>query len=329
VALRWFRTRRPAGAGDRGRSDVVAAELAVYRAAMRQLTATCDAAAAGDLEARAVPVTGSDDLPDLLALHDAVNRVLDVSDAFVRESGASLASAAEGRFDRHVLLAGLRGAYRHGASDVNAAREVMEQTAGRVTEAQHQRLRLADEFESVVVAMSEQVATASTEMSASASGLSEAATVASGEVGSAQETIAALTRSSAEIKQIIELIDAVAAQTRLLALNATIEAARAGDAGKGFAVVASEVKDLADQTGRATDRITVQVEEIRQACDDVAAVISGVGTTMSAMNGLVDGIAAAVDGSASLGDGGDITGLSQMAERLRSEATGFLAEMRR
>jgi methyl-accepting chemotaxis protein len=126
------------------------------------------------------------------------------------------------------------------------------------------------------------------------------------------------------------MIDAIAAQTRLLALNATIEAARAGEAGKGFAVVASEVKDLADQTGSATVRVTAQVEEIRQACEAVAAGMSHVGTTVEEMNGLVDGIAAAVDGSASLGTGGeDITGLSQMAERLRSEAIGFLAEMRR
>ena len=95
-------------------------------------------------------------------------------------------------------------------------------------------------------------------------------------------------------------------------------------------VVASEVKDLADQTGRATVRVTAQVEEIRQASEAVAGRMSLVGTTVDEMNGLVDGIAAAVDGSASLAtDGGDVTGLSQMAERLRSEAIGFLAEMRR
>ena len=76
--------------------------------------------------------------------------------------------------------------------------------------------------------------------------------------------------------------------------------------------------------------MTAQVEQIRQVSEDVAEVMSTVGTTVTEMNGLVDGIAAAVDGSASLGaDGTDATGLSQMAERLRSEATGFLAEMRR
>jgi methyl-accepting chemotaxis protein len=307
-----------------------AAELEIYRAFVRGLTETCESAARGDLEARLRPMPAASAIPELVAVHHAVNRVLDVSDAFVRESSAALTSAAEGRFHRRLLLTGLRGAFRGSATAINSARDAMRETAGRVTEAQTSRLRLADEFESVVLAMSEQVATASTEMSASASGLTAAATAASTEVGTAHETITSLTQSSAEIKEIIAMIDSVAAQTRLLALNATIEAARAGEAGKGFAVVASEVKDLADQTGRATERVTAQVEQIREASEAVAAGMSHVGTTVTEMNALVDGIAAAVDGSSSLATGGDdITGLSQMAERLRSEATEFLAQMRR
>jgi hypothetical protein len=117
------------------------------------------------------------------------------------------------------------------------------------TEAQTSRLRLADEFESLVLAMSEQVATASTEVSASASGLTGAASAAATEVGTAQHTITSLTTSSAEIKEIVAMIDAIAAQTRLLALNATIEAAR----------------------------VTAQVEQIREACEAVAAGMATVG----------------------------------------------------
>jgi methyl-accepting chemotaxis protein len=313
---------------NRNRSD--AEELEAYRAFVRRLTETCEAAARGDLEVRAVPVAGSDAVPELRALQDGVNRALDVSDAFVRESRAALAAAAEGRYHREVLVTGLQGAYSQAATDINTARDAMRATAGRVTDAQTSRLRLADDFESVVLAMSEQVATAATEMSASAAGLTSASTAASDAVGEASSTLTSLTRTSAEIRQVIALIESVAAQTRLLALNATIEAARAGEAGKGFAVVASEVKDLADQTARATERVTAQVEAIRAACDEVTAVIGSVGTTVGEMNGLVDGIAAAVDGSASLGTTGtDVTGLSQMAEQLRSEAIGFLGEMRR
>ena len=310
------------------RSD--AEELAVYRTFVQQLTRTCQAAARGDLEARSRPTAGVADVPELQALNDGVNNMLDVSDAFVREASAALTSAAASRFHRSVLLGGLSGAYRKGAADINAARDAMQETAGRVTEATGARLLLADEFETVVLSTSEQVATAATEMSASASGLTSAASAASAQAVTAQETMSALTRSAGEIRDVIALIDAVAAQTRLLALNATIEAARAGEAGKGFAVVASEVKDLADQTGRATERVTTQVEQIRSACEEVATVMTRVGTTVTEMNGMVDGIAAAVDGSASLGAGvEDVTGLSQLAERLRSEATGFLAAMRR
>jgi methyl-accepting chemotaxis protein len=318
--------RRRAEGGRRSDSE----ELAVYRAFVEQLTRTCQAAARGDLEARSRPTDGVADVPQLQALNDGINRVLDISDAFVREASAALTSAAAGRFHRSVLLGGLAGAYRKGAADINAARDAMQTTAGRVTEATSARLLLADEFEAVVLSTSEQVATASTEMSASAAGLTSAASAASAQAATAQETMSALTRSAAEIRDVIALIDAIAAQTRLLALNATIEAARAGEAGKGFAVVASEVKDLADQTGRATERVTAQVEQIRSACEEVAAVMTRVGTTVTEMNGVVDGIAAAVDGSASLGPGrDDVTGLSQLAERLRSEATGFLGEMRR
>ncbi len=312
----------------RNRSD--AGELAAYRAFVRRVTETCEAVARGDLEARAMPVHGSDAVPELVALQHGVNRALDVSDAFVRESRAALTAAAEGRYHREVLLTGLQGAYRQAATDINTARDAMRATAGRVTDATTSRLRLADEFEAVVLAMSEQVATAATEMSASAAGLTSASTAASDAVADASGTLTSLTRTSAEIREVIALIESVAAQTRLLALNATIEAARAGEAGKGFAVVASEVKDLADQTARATERVTAQVEAIRVACDEVTAVIGSVGATVGEMNGLVDGIAAAVDGSASLGTTAtDVTGLSRMAEQLRSEAIGFLGEMRR
>ncbi|WP_269168383.1 methyl-accepting chemotaxis protein [Modestobacter sp. VKM Ac-2977] len=317
--------RRRNGGGPRGAEE----ELAVYRTFVRELSAVCRAAAAGDLEARSRAVDGSADVPELRELQHGVNQLLDVSDTFVREAGAALTSAASGRFHRRVLPAGLPGTFRRSAGVLNQAAEAMRASAGRVTEAQATRLQLADEFESVVLAMSEQVATASTELSASAAGLTGAAGSASTEVRRAGETITSLEASSTEIQQVIALIDAVAAQTRLLALNATIEAARAGEAGKGFAVVASEVKDLADQTASATERVTAQVESVRAACDDVAEVMSNVGTTVADMTGLVDGITTAVDGSPALGqDGGASPGLSQLAEQLRSQMTGFLGEMR-
>ena len=82
-----------------------------------------------------------------------------------------------------------------------------------------------------------------------------------------------LGESSAEIGNVIKVITSIAEQTNLLALNATIEAARAGEAGKGFAVVATEVKDLAQETARATEDISRRVEAIQADTDGAVTAI--------------------------------------------------------
>ncbi len=82
---------------------------------------------------------------------------------------------------------------------------------------------------------------------------------------SSNTKLATLEQASSKIGEVVSLIQDIAAQTNLLALNATIEAARAGEMGKGFAVVASEVKELATQTSRATEDISLQISDIQEA----------------------------------------------------------------
>ena len=108
-------------------------------------------------------------------------------------------------------------------------------------------------------------------------------------------TMRELETGASEIGEILSLIQDVAAQTNLLALNATIEAARAGDAGKGFAVVASEVKNLATQTGTATDRIARRINDIQSTTNVAVDAIAKIGNSISGIHGTVNEMSKAVE----------------------------------
>ncbi|MBW0254506.1 methyl-accepting chemotaxis protein [Cellulomonas sp. PS-H5] len=132
-----------------------------------------------------------------------------------------------------------------------------------------------------VAAGSEQMGASIQEIARSASRAAEVAGRGVSAVGTTTATVDRLGESSKEIGNVVKLITSIAEQTNLLALNATIEAARAGEAGKGFAVVAGEVKELAQETARATEDIARRVESIQAdtagavaAIDDVAGIIT-------------------------------------------------------
>ena len=93
----------------------------------------------------------------------------------------------------------------------------------------------------------------------------------------ANEGVAALGASSAEIGEVVTVIQRIAAQTNLLALNATIEAARAGDAGRAFAIVAREVKDLAAGTAEAITRVDEKISTIQRQVEEVVNHLAQIG----------------------------------------------------
>lgn len=112
---------------------------------------------------------------------------------------------------------------------------------------------------------------------------------------STNEIINKLGASSIDIGNVIKVISSIAQQTNLLALNATIEAARAGEAGKGFAVVANEVKELANQTAKATEEITKKIETIQTDSQSAVEAISAISGAIDKINGFTGNIATAID----------------------------------
>ncbi len=87
-------------------------------------------------------------------------------------------------------------------------------------------------------------------------------------------SIVTLEKATAQIGDAVDLITQITRNTRLLALNATIEAQRAGATGQGFAVVASEVKQLAEETSDATQKITDLVSQTKEAVGEVVSSVN-------------------------------------------------------
>lgn len=151
------------------------------------------------------------------------------------------------------------------------------------------------------------VATAAEELSASIAEISmqtektnNNANEAIGKLGHALDTVTEIDNSAEDVSSIVGLINDVARQTNLLALNAAIEAARAGEAGRGFGVVASEVKELANQTRRATRDIVEKIDKMKEATTAGVVAMKGVEESLTTITELFGGISSAVQEQSSV-----------------------------
>jgi methyl-accepting chemotaxis protein len=232
--------------------------------------------AGGDLTGTA-KVTSTDEVGVMAGSLNTAMLALRGSVSQMRDTAAALASASEESSATGTQIAAAAEETSVQAATVSAA---ADQVSGSITG---------------VVAAAEEMGAAINEI---ASNASAAAGVAQAAVTTAENTTVEIERlgtSSLEIGNVVKLITTIAEQTNLLALNATIEAARAGDAGKGFAVVANEVKELAQQTAKATEDISQRVQAIQNDSAGAAAAVAEVAAVIGEINTFQAVIAAAVE----------------------------------
>ena len=180
--------------------------------------------------------------------------------------------------------------------------QALHQTSSEITEASAKLAAAASEQAQSLqgtTASLEQIAESASQNATQATQANDLAHRAQSSAQGGQETMARLNQamasihdSSSKIRQIIQAIEEVAAQTNLLSLNATIEAARAGEHGRGFAVVAQEVRNLAQRSAQAaqdTARLIAQAVDNAKKGRDVA------GEANDSLNAIVGDVAQIVD----------------------------------
>ncbi|MEU2350552.1 methyl-accepting chemotaxis protein [Modestobacter sp. NPDC049651] len=243
---------------------------------VRSVATAVDALADGDLSV-APRATSRDELGRMAeGLGRAVGNL--------RTTMTSVAAAADAVANSSTELAA-------SSTQISASAEETAAQSGVVSAAAEEVSRNV----ATVAAGADEMGSAIREISQSVNEATRVAAQAVAEAQSTTTTIEQLGASSQEIGAVVKAITSIAEQTNLLALNATIEAARAGEAGKGFAVVANEVKELAQETAKATEDIARRVEAIQADTTRAVEAIGGISGVIGQINDFQLTIASAVE----------------------------------
>jgi methyl-accepting chemotaxis protein len=215
-----------------------------------------------------------------------------------RVAAAERAKMMEGLADMfETSMGGIVVSVSSAATELQATAQSLQSTAevtSRKTSAVADASQQTTDNVQSVAAATEQLSASINEIG---NQVNQSSNIISSAVIQAEKTnarVKALADTSRKIGEVVTLINEIASQTNLLALNATIESARAGEMGKGFAVVASEVKNLANQTAKATEVIAAQVRDIQDATQHSATAIDEIANTIGRVHEIGVAIQAAV-----------------------------------
>jgi len=229
----------------------------------------------GDLTHRA-DVDSRDEIGDMATAMNAATESMRAALTTVTDTTTGLDAASR---DLSAIGDQLSSSAEQSASQAGSASAVANQIAGNIV---------------TVAAGAEEMSASINEIARNADDAAKVATEAVALCDNVTDTIGRLEGSSTQIGNVVKMITSIAEQTNLLALNATIEAARAGDAGKGFAVVASEVKDLAQETAKATENISQYVKAIQHDTGAAVTATGQIGTIIQQVSDYQNTIASAV-----------------------------------